>query len=127
MSGSQPVRLYDSYGHAIATTAVSGGNYALTSVPTTVTAYAFEALAITSAAAVPLTASVYDDSNIAFIVNETAPIRVRWDGTAPDASTGHLLVAGAIIELDNATDLANFQAIAVGDASSITITYSVEA
>ena len=121
---AQPVRLYDSYGHPIATVNIGGGSYALATDTAVISAAAFEALPITNAAAVPLTAAVYGAAVKALIVNETNNIRVRWDGTSPTTAVGHLLLAGSTIELDSAADIANFKAIAVGTASTISVTYS---
>lgn len=60
----------------------------------------------------------------AFITVEAQPIRVRFDGTAPDASTGHLFSAGDTIWLVDQTQIVNFHAIRSGGSDgTINITY----
>lgn len=47
---------------------------------------------------------------------ETNPIRVRMDGTNPDASTGVAYVAGSTITLNGYQDISRFKAIRSGGA-----------
>ena len=85
----------------------------------------FETLPITNAAAVPLTIATYGTATKAFISVANNAIRVRWDGTAPTTTVGHLCDVGSAIELLG-HDITHFQAIAVGSDSIITVTYSTE-
>lgn len=111
-------------------------------------AMGFEALTI-STVSVPLTSTVYQTSvtagsgqagvgsdaaqtlsrisaKFATITVETNPIRVRFDGTAPTSTNGHLFQPGAVIELLSQGQIQNFRAIrassATGDAT-LMITY----
>ena len=85
-------------------------------------AIGFQAITVTNAAAVSLTSS----GTRAIVSVEGNSVRVRWDGTAPTTSVGHLLASGAMIELTG-NDLATFKAIAVGADAIISVTYSSEA
>lgn len=68
---------------------------------------------------IALTSAKYGTNTKAFITIETAPIRVRLDGTAPTATVGHLLNAGDSLELDTASNIANFKAIRTTAVSAI--------
>lgn len=97
----------------------------------------FEAITV-STAAVALTTATYQVSvdnggskdrvtaKLATITVETDSIRVRFDGTAPTSTNGHLFQAGDVIELVSMTQVKNFKAIrssaAVGDAK-LMVTY----
>jgi uncharacterized protein YaiE (UPF0345 family) len=85
----------------------------------------FEPLTVTNAAVVTLTASTYGTATKAIITVADGSIRVRWDGTAPTTTVGHLCDIGTTIELLG-HDLTHFQAIAVGVDAIITVTYSTE-
>jgi hypothetical protein len=87
-------------------------------------AFTYEALTITSGAAVPLTLATFDGALTANITVENNPIRIRWDGTSPTTTEGHLLQAGDQIKLDFTADLWHFRAIATGADSKIRVTYS---
>lgn len=53
----------------------------------------------------------------AFVTVETNSIRVRWDGTAPTASVGHLLTAGSSLTIIGESNVTNFRMIrATADA-----------
>ena len=46
-----------------------------------------------------------------FITVEDADIRCRWDGTDPDTSTGHLILNGGSLVLNNPGDVTNLRMI----------------
>lgn len=75
---------------------------------------------------VALTPATYGANTKALISVETAQIRYRIDGQgAVTASVGMILNPGDILELDSATDIANFRAIRTGSTSGlISVTYS---
>ena len=50
---------------------------------------------------------------------ETAQIRVRFDGTAPTASEGHIVDVGSVIHLNEASQLSRFNAIRTGATSGV--------
>ncbi len=93
---------------------------------------AFETLAV-STVAVPLTATVYEtfestnntrqQAKLATISIASNDIRVRFDGTAPTSSVGHLLPAGTFLELQSITQIRNFKMIRVSADAVATITY----
>ncbi len=101
----------------------------------------FEALTVSSLSKA-LTASVYITSitagaqpeqkdqalnrkvaQLAFITVEAQSVRVRFDGTAPTASVGHLFAAGDTITLCDQVEIANFHAIAVSADATLHVTY----
>jgi len=60
----------------------------------------------------------------AFITVETAPCRIRFDGTAPDSSTGHLLTDGDYITVEGEQNVANIKLIRTsGTSSEVMVTY----
>lgn len=95
----------------------------------------FEALSVTSGAAVGCTVAKYTKSvtagehnqtqraRLATITTETASVRVRFDGTAPTTSVGHLYAAGSTIELQSTAQIQQFLAIATSTSATISITY----
>ena len=87
-------------------------------------AFNYESLTITNAAAVPLTVATAQGAFTANITVEGNPVRVRWDGTAPTTSEGHLLQSGDSIKLDFTADIYHFRAIATGANATIRVTYS---
>jgi hypothetical protein len=66
-----------------------------------------------------LTAATYGASQKAFMTLETAQIRVRFDGTAPTTTVGHLVEVGDTIILDAGSQLSQFQAIRTGATSGV--------
>jgi hypothetical protein len=54
---------------------------------------------------------------------ETNNIRYRIDGSDPDATTGHLLYDGDVLDITNVNSINSFKAIAVGSDATIHITY----
>lgn len=87
-------------------------------------AFTYESLTITNAVAVPLTLATFDGALSANITVEDNPIRVRWDGTAPTTTEGHLMQAGDQMKLDFTADIWHFRAIATGGNAKLRITYS---
>lgn len=63
-------------------------------------------------------------AEFALITVETDSIRYRTDGTNPDSTTGHLLVAGDALTLDNLDDIRRFRAIRVTTDATIQVSLS---
>ena len=87
-------------------------------------AFAYEAITVSNAHAESLTTTTHNGAMTANITVENNPIRVRWDGTAPTTSEGHLLQTGDTLKLDFTADIFHFKAIATGADSTIRVTYS---
>lgn len=89
----------------------------------------FEALAVTSGAAVSLTSTKVQaaTNNVkrqyALITVEDNSVRWRADGTAPTTTVGHLAPAGTTIKLDSYAQLLNFKAIATAGAANLSVSY----
>lgn len=62
----------------------------------------------------------------AFFTVETAPCRYRYDGTAPTASTGHLLGSGDSVQILGLSNINNFSVVAVSNAATLMVTYEVD-
>jgi hypothetical protein len=78
-----------------------------------------------SDSATTLTASAYTSANLAFIMVETASIRFWLDDSSdPTASSGILLEAGDVLELQSSSEIGGFNAIAVSDDATIHVVYS---
>jgi hypothetical protein len=62
----------------------------------------------------------------AFCTVESNSVRFRFDGTAPDSSTGHLVAAGVYFTVDGEGNVANLQMIrGSGDATvQVTLFYN---
>jgi hypothetical protein len=59
-----------------------------------------------------------------FLTVEGADIRYRFDGTAPTASVGHLLLDGGSIQMVNTGNTADFQMIRdAGVDATVTVTH----
>jgi hypothetical protein len=58
-----------------------------------------------------------------FISVETNSMRVRWDGTAPTASVGHLLAAGDTLTISGEQNCANVKLIRVSADGTAMVTY----
>lgn len=91
--------------------------------------FAFEALTVTDSVQV-LTPSKYGDSETsggaseAFISNDGAEIRFRYDGGTPTSTVGHILADGGILVLKGQQQMSSFKCIRTGGVSSeISITY----
>lgn len=88
-------------------------------------AHAYEAISVT-ATAVGLTAAKAQRANRAFITAETAQMRFRYDGTAPESSEGHLLEIGDSLIIEGTQNLENFKAIKTGATSgALKVTYEI--
>lgn len=87
-------------------------------------AFAYESKTVTNAAVVGFTAATMDGATRANVTVENNPIRIRWDGTDPTTSEGHLLQSGDTMILDFTADLWHFRAIATGANAKIRVTYS---
>jgi hypothetical protein len=85
----------------------------------------FESIALSSIAETPLTAVEYEGAVTALITVETAPVRMRMDGTAPTATVGTLLNAGDVRLLTSPEQIAGFQEIAVDADATIMVEYGV--
>jgi len=59
----------------------------------------------------------------AIVTVEDDEVRIRFDGTAPTSSEGHLLGVGDQVELDNIQELRSFQAIRVTTDAKLKVTY----
>jgi len=82
--------------------------------------YAFEQVTVdNTAGGKGLTAATYDASKRAVITVETAQIRYRADGGAPTTTVGHIADIGDTIELESASEIANFKAIRTGANSGL--------
>lgn len=109
--------------------AVREGSPIMATVP-----FAKEELSISSTAT-PLTSSVYspggsEPASVALITVETSDIRWWSNGSTPTDSggtaSGHVTVAGGVINLDSAGAISNFKAIAKtnGQTAALKITFS---
>lgn len=82
----------------------------------------FEKLTV-STAVVAFTASNYSGRNVsaskAKIFCQTAAIYCRWDGTDPDSSTGFIMAANQILDLDHPDDIKRFRAIRLGGSDGV--------
>lgn len=58
-----------------------------------------------------------------FVTVETNSVRMRWDGTVPDATTGHLLAAGDSIYLEGESNVGNLKMIRATADAVVSITY----
>lgn len=104
---------------------VNGGkpSYAFEKVTVPITAVGITATLITRPSTTNGQARL---AEYALITVETETIRYRTDGTAPDSTTGHKLVAGDTLVLDNFDDIRRFKAIRdTGAAADATIHVSL--
>lgn len=60
----------------------------------------------------------------ALLTVETFPLRFTTDGTAPDATTGHLAPVGSSIALEGYDAIKGFKGIGVGGTAVLQATYS---
>jgi hypothetical protein len=58
---------------------------------------------------------------------EAGSVRVRWDGTAPEAQYGHVLNSGDVLTLYDRADIAKFKVILNSGSSGATVTYTLQA
>jgi hypothetical protein len=87
-------------------------------------AFAYESMTVSNAHAEKFTVATMDGATRANVTVEDNPVRIRWDGTDPTTSEGHLMQAGDAMSLDFTADLWHFRVIATGADAKIRITYS---
>lgn len=94
--------------------------------------FAFEALTVADSVQV-LSPSLYKDSSTsggadsAFLTNDGAEIRYRFDGGTPTSTVGHVLADGGILVLQGQNQMAAFKCIRTGAVSSeISVTFERE-
>jgi hypothetical protein len=96
-----------------------------------VPASAFEKLTVSTTVVPPTPAKVQTTTTAglkanackAFVTVETNSIRVRYDGSDPDANTGHLLTAGSSITLIGEQNVAHLRMIRASADATVQITY----
>ena len=59
----------------------------------------------------------------AFITVETNSIRIRFDGTDPDSTTGHLIIAGDYITIEGEANVSRLRMIRATADATVQITY----
>lgn len=85
----------------------------------------FETVSVTGTAG-GLTAATYAGAVKATITVEACAIRYRGDGTAPTATSGHVLNPGDVLKLDTPDEIRRAKFISRdGGTASIVITYEV--
>ena len=84
----------------------------------------------TSVGLTPATFETFESTNntrqqskIATITTENNSIRVRFDGTDPTSSVGHLITAGSALELQSIGQIRNLRMIRVTSDAIATVTY----
>ena len=65
-------------------------------------------------------------AEVAFITNYGNAVRYFYDGTTPDASTGHVLPDGGILTLTGQNQISQFKCIRLSADSTLTVTYERE-
>ena len=91
----------------------------------------FEALAVSTTVVTPTAAKLAINraggfrkrAQKAFLTVETNTVRIRFDGTAPDASTGHALVAGDFMTVEGEDNVANIKLIRASADATVMVTY----
>lgn len=83
----------------------------------------FEKLTVADAST-PITASTLSPSGksprkTCMLTLETAEIRWRVDGAAPDATTGHIMAVGGVLTITGANSLSRFRAIRTTGSSGV--------
>lgn len=92
-------------------------------------AFAFETITVAATAIGPTEATRAGDASIsaaqaAYITVETASIRLRYDGTDPTATVGHLVQAGETLRLEGSGNIAALKMIRSGTTSAaVSVTY----
>ena len=79
---------------------------------------AYESITVADTA-IGLTAATHLKAQHAIITVETAQIRVRFDGTNPTSSEGHIAEVGDIIHLNSGSQMTKFKAIRTGATSGV--------
>ena len=59
----------------------------------------------------------------AFLTVETNTIRIRFDGTNPDSSTGHALAAGDFMTVDGEQNVSRIKMIRASADATVQVTY----
>ena len=80
-------------------------------------AFDFEPITV-STTAVELTATKYASAVRATITIETAKVRVRFDGTSPTSSVGHVVDTNSVINLEGTKQISLFKVIREGDTDA---------
>ena len=83
------------------------------------------AVTLTTALKFVFTAAQIDASSRARISCDTQPVRYRYDGTAPDANTGHILPTNTTIELLGNANIRALQFIRQGGSDG-TVSITLE-
>lgn len=92
---------------------------------------AFETITVSSTAIGP-TASLLKSNQIgghfkravrAFITNASNSIRIRFDGTDPTTTVGHVIAAGDYFTIDGEANVSRLKMIAVGSDGVASVTY----
>jgi len=76
------------------------------------------ALALTAVGGVPFTAAEVLAADEVYVTVETNPLRYRTDGTAPDASTGHLVAGTGSFTITGKRDVSQLRLIRQGGADA---------
>ena len=85
--------------------------------------YDYESITVADSA-IGLTSAKFLLAQSVEMTLETAQIRVRFDGTNPSSSEGHIIDVGSVIHLNEASQLSRFNAIRTGAASGgLKVTY----
>lgn len=79
---------------------------------------AYESITV-AGTAIGLTAATHLKAQHAIITVETAQVRVRFDGTAPTATEGHIVDVGDVIHLNTGSQMTKFKAIRTGTTSGV--------
>ena len=77
-----------------------------------------------SSTALPLTASIAENFNYAFITVETDAVRFWLDGSTPTASAGHKLAAGDTLILNGRDEVDKFRVIRVTTNATLFVSYA---
>lgn len=83
-----------------------------------IVAFAFESVTV-AATAIGLTSGTYKDAIYAEMTLETAPIRIRIDGTNPTATEGHLIERYDVLTLGGTKQISQFKAFRDGAVSGV--------
>ena len=83
--------------------------------------------AITVGSTAQYISTVSEDTFKGIFTIESGSVRVRWDGTDPEAQYGHLLNSGDVLTLENKADIAKFRVVLNSGTSGATVTYTLQA
>lgn len=82
-------------------------------------AWASTAITVDNTAGGVAIASATSTAEVALITVETASIRYEYDGTAPTATTGHLVQAGGTFVMNGTDNIRRFRAIRTTSTSAV--------